>query len=77
MNYKEAAVQIVLDKYEAIKLERETNLQNLKSSLQNHKKQLVFFGAGVLGKSLYVLFQSEGIQANMFCDNNKSLWGGG
>lgn len=76
MDYKEAAVQLVVDRYDAIKSERKTNLENLKRDLKEHRKKLVFFGAGMLGKSEYVMFQSEGIQADFFCDNNKKYWGG-
>ena len=75
MDYKEAAVQLVLNKYEVIKSERKSNLEKLRKDLTEDKKKLVFFGAGLLGKSIYALFQNEGIQADTFCDNNEELWG--
>lgn len=75
MNYKEMAVQLVMDRYDAIKTERETQLKNLRKDLQEHRKKLVFFGAGLLGRSEYVIFQNEGVEADLFCDNDKKLWG--
>ena len=75
MDYKEAAVQLVLNKYEVIKSERKSNLEKLRKDLTEDKKKPVFFGAGLLGKSIYALFQNEGIQADTFCDNNEELWG--
>lgn len=75
MNYKESAVQLVLDRYDIIKEQRESNLATLKRDLNEHKKKLIFFGAGLLGKAEYMMFQNEGVQADFFCDNNKNLWG--
>lgn len=40
------------------------------------KKDVIIYGAGISGKTIYQLLLSRGVEARLFCDSDKEKWGG-
>ncbi len=70
MDYKEMTINLILNRWEDVKREREKLKKNLQRWSKNGQREICFFGAGPKGKELYDSLKREQIIPHFFCDND-------